>query len=82
MVTMDFIKSNLSAVGAFLLGAGIISIVLAILFHFNIASIEVRLLLWIDMWGEEIGWLIRMGVTALGAALFFFGKKSAVNDSE
>ena len=30
--------------------------------------------MWIDIWGENTGWAIRIGMIALGAVLFFIGK--------
>ena len=37
----------------------------------NTFGYEFYLLMWIDMWGETIGWVIRGGLTALGAAIYF-----------
>jgi len=45
--------------------AGLASIVL----HFM--DMNLRILMWIDMWGETIGWLIRGALLVGGAALFF-----------
>jgi len=67
---MDLIKSKLSSIGAFFAAAGAFSIILNILYVFNIANFEVRILMWIDSWGTTIGWAIRIGITIAGAALY------------
>ena len=52
--------------GGLLLGAmGIMSIILSI-FNYNI-----RLLAWVDLWGNTMGWVIRIGLIVVGGALFF-----------
>ena len=35
----------------------------------SFTNYELRLLLWIDLWGTGIGWLIRLGLLALGTGL-------------
>jgi len=35
----------------------------------SFTNYELRLLLWIDLWGTGIGWLIRIGLVALGLGL-------------
>nr|WP_199099758.1 hypothetical protein [Gaetbulibacter sp. 4G1] len=45
---------------------GILSAVLSI-FNYNL-----RLLAWIDIWGNAIGWIIRILLILGGGALFFF----------
>lgn len=67
---MDLIKSKLSSIGAFFAAAGAFSIILNILYIFNIANFEVRILMWIDNWGTAIGWAIRVGITITGAVLY------------
>ncbi len=52
--------------GSLLLFFGIGSIVL------NLVGYEFSLLMWIDMWGETVGWAIRGGMIVVGGALFFF----------
>ncbi len=79
---MDFIKSKLSAVGAFLAGVGLLSIILNILYVFHIASLEVRILMWIDNWGTKVGWVIRIGITVAGAALYLIGNISGKSSQE
>jgi hypothetical protein len=52
--------------GGLLIGAmGIMSIVLSI-FDYN-----VRLLAWVDLWGNTMGWVIRILLIVVGGALFF-----------
>ncbi|QLG45318.1 hypothetical protein [Costertonia aggregata] len=58
-------KKQLSGIGSFMALAGIISTALSF-FNYNL-----RLLTWIDMWGETVGWIIRIGLIVVGAALFF-----------
>ncbi|WP_291869358.1 hypothetical protein [Maribacter sp.] len=63
---MDQIKSKLGH-GGLLLGAmGIISILLSI-FNYNI-----RLLAWVDLWGNTMGWVIRILLIVGGGALYWF----------
>ena len=62
---MDFIKNKLSSIGAVLALFGLASTVLYFL-DFNL-----RLLMWIDNWGETTGWIIRIGLIILGAILYF-----------
>jgi hypothetical protein len=31
------------------------------------------LLMWVDMWGPEMGWVLRGGVAALGVVMAIFG---------
>lgn len=57
---------NMRQFGVYFIIAGIGSILLS-LFDMNF-----RLLMWIDMWGEAIGWAIRIGFIAIGAAILMF----------
>ena len=45
--------------------AGLASIVLLFM------DMNLRILMWIDMWGETTGWIIRIGLLIGGALLFF-----------
>tara|TARA_R110000751_G_scaffold214264_2_gene317750 strand:- start:425 stop:637 length:213 start_codon:yes stop_codon:yes gene_type:complete len=68
---MDIIKSKLGKGGLLLAALGIMSIVLSF-FNYNI-----RLLSWIDIWGNTMGWIIRILLIAGGGALFFlFGNEN------
>jgi len=73
---MKAIKSKLSSLGAFVAGAGAISIILNLLSIFEIVNFEVRILMWIDLWGTTIGWAIRIGLTVVGAAMFVLFSQS------
>lgn len=37
----------------------------------SLIGYNLRLLMWIDMWGEGVGWGIRIGLVLLGGLLFF-----------
>lgn len=63
------------SIGSLLLFLGAGSVVL----HF--IGYEFRLLMWIDNWGETIGWIIRGTMIAAGGAIMFF-TKSKKEDSE
>ena len=63
---MENIKSKLGKGGILLAAMGIMSIVLSI-FNYNI-----RLLAWVDAWGNTMGWIIRILLILGGGALYFF----------
>ncbi|MDB2462733.1 hypothetical protein N9W61_01350 [Algibacter sp.] len=63
---MENITSKLGNGGLLLAAMGIISAILSI-FNYNI-----RLLAWVDLWGNTIGWIIRIALVIFGGALFFF----------
>ena len=63
---MENIKSKLGKGGILLAAMGIMSIVLSI-FNYNI-----RLLAWVDLWGNTMGWIIRILLILGGGALYFF----------
>ena len=52
-------------IGMYMAIAGIASIALQFMGR------NLSLLIWIDMWGETVGWLIRGGLVVGGALLFF-----------
>ena len=62
---MENIKAKLGKAGLVMAALGIMSIVLSI-FNYNI-----RLLAWIDIWGNTMGWIIRGALILAGGALFF-----------
>ena len=39
-------------------------------------NLQLRLLSWIDMWGETVSWAIKIGLIVIGAILFFMGNKA------
>lgn len=51
--------------GRLLLLYGLLSIVLKLW----MPGVHFLLLIWIENWGQPIGWVIRIGITAVGAAL-------------
>ena len=62
---MEKIKEKLGKVGLLIAALGIMSIVLSI-FNYNI-----RLLAWVDFWGNTMGWVIRALLILVGGGLFF-----------
>lgn len=63
---MENIKSKIGAGGLLLAAMGIMSIVLSI-FNYNI-----RLLAWVDVWGNAMGWVIRALLILGGGLLYLF----------
>lgn len=57
-------------IGSTLLILGVGSIAL------NFFDYEFRPLMWVDMWGETIGWAIRGAVIVAGAGMFFIGGRA------
>ncbi len=62
--------------GIYLMIFGIGSIILSFL------DLNFRLLLWIDAWGLTTGWIIRIGLTAVGLVLFSLAKDKKVVESQ
>lgn len=56
---------KLRSVAGLVAVAGVFSIVLAAIGY------NLKVLLWIDMWGEGVGWAIRVALLVGGAAAFF-----------
>ncbi|BDD09498.1 hypothetical protein FUAX_19300 [Fulvitalea axinellae] len=73
---MNLIKDKLPQIGGGLLLMGLASSILAI-FNYNI-----RLLMWIDIWGAGIGWLLRILFIAAGAAILFFFNEDEENTTQ
>lgn len=63
---MKDLTAKLGKGGLILAALGIMSIVLSI-FNYNI-----RLLAWIDLWGETMGWVIRITLIIIGALVYYF----------
>jgi hypothetical protein len=59
----------MKSIGTYLMIFGAASILLYF-FEMNL-----RLLSWIDNWGATAGWIIRIGLIALGLILFIMGKR-------
>lgn len=66
----------MKSIGIYLLIAGVGSIVL------NQFGYEFSLLMWIDNWGETVGWAIRGGAIVVGGALMLLGMKQESSESE
>ncbi len=47
----------------------------------SLMDLNFKLLLWIDMWGETTGWIIRGGLAALGLLLMVAGKSQAAAEA-
>lgn len=62
-------------IGLYLMIGGVGSILL------NQIGYEFTLLMWIDSWGETVGWAIRGGAVAAGAALWFLGKRTEAQEA-
>lgn len=59
------LKSKLSGFGGAAALFGLVSIVLSF-FNYNL-----RILMWIDLWGETMGWVIRISLIVVGLAVYF-----------
>lgn len=68
---MDSMRPQLVRIGGFMATAGLLSIALQAI------GFELRILMWIDLMGPEIGWAIRFGLVIVGAALFAIGRFTA-----
>ena len=44
----------------------------------NFLGMEFKILMWIDNWGAEIGWGIRIGLAVVGAVLLVLGARQEV----
>ena len=57
--------------GGYLFFFGLGSIVL----HF--INMQFILLVWIDLWGENVAWAIRIGMTVVGGVLWLIGSRTS-----
>lgn len=74
---MDFLKEKAGSLGSLMAIVGIISSVLSF-FNYNL-----RILMWVDLWGTTVGWIIRIALIVVGAALFFmFGASSEESEEQ
>lgn len=58
----------MKTIGTYLAIFGVASI---ILYFFDM---QLKILMWIDEWGETTGWAIRIGLVVIGLVLFLVGK--------
>ncbi len=58
----------MSKIGSAIAILGVASIVLYFLDY------NLKILMWIDNWGDTMGWIIRVGLVVIGLALMVFGK--------
>jgi len=65
----------MNSIGLYMALAGVASVVL----HFM--NMNLRLLMWIDMWGPTVGWAIRIGLIVVGGALMFLGARGEEEES-
>ena len=73
---MDFIKSKLSSIGALMIVFAIASTILSF-FDYNL-----KILMWVDIWGTAVGWAIRVALIIVGGALLFLFNKSDDEEEE
>ena len=73
---MENIKFKLGKAGLLIAAMGIMSMLLSI-FNYNI-----RLLAWIDIWGNTMGWIISILLILIGGALFFLYGRDEEDDDE
>lgn len=66
----------MGTLGGYMMLFGIGSIVL------NMLEREFVILMWIDSWGTEVGWSIRIGMIVFGAILIGMQAMSARGDGE
>jgi len=64
------------SIGSFLILLGAGSAVLYFIGY------EFRYLMWIDNWGETVGWGIRGALVVVGGAMMFFDKPAADDSDE
>lgn len=73
---MKQLSAKIASLGAFMALAAVISSVLSFIGY------NLRVLRWIDMWGETTGWVIRGGLLVAGIALYFVFSKVSENPEE
>jgi len=58
----------MKSIGMYVAIAGILSAAM------SFVGYNLRILTWIDSWGEGTGWAIRIGLIVVGGALYFVGR--------
>lgn len=59
----------MKSIGGFLALAGVLSIAL----HF--IGWNLKILMWIDNWGSQVGWAIRIGLVVVGVIVYLVASK-------
>ncbi|MGH8110025.1 MAG: hypothetical protein ACREO1_15060 [Arenimonas sp.] len=59
----------MKSIGGYLFFFGLGSIIL------DFIDMQFMLLMWIDNWGTNVGWSIRIGMLVIGAGLWLLGNK-------
>lgn len=62
--------------GIYIVIFGIASIILPLF------DLQLKLLMWVDNWGETVSWAIKIGLIVIGAVLFFIGNNSEEEKKE
>ncbi|QDT66899.1 hypothetical protein [Calycomorphotria hydatis] len=65
----------MQTIGGYLFFFGLGSIVL------NLIGFEFILLMWIDNWGPQVGWGIRIGMIVVGGAMWLAGMITAQGET-
>ena len=65
---------KIGSLGGLMAFAGIASAILSFMDY------NLRLLMWVDMWGPTMGWVIRGGLVVGGVVLFIIGKAASSDD--
>lgn len=60
-------------IGGLLVLLGLGSIALKLLSMFDVLHLELKLLMWVETWGELPGWGIRAGFVVVGLLLLMLG---------
>lgn len=68
---MDMVRDKLSAIGGFLVFAGVVSSLLQLIGY------ELRILMVLNEAGPVVAWGVRIGLIVLGAVFFFMAPKKA-----
>ncbi len=58
-------RSKVASIGGIVALFGLVSMILSF-FNYNL-----KILLWIEAWGETVSWVIRVGLIVVGLALYF-----------
>lgn len=69
MDIIETVKAKLPSIGAGMAVMGIASTLLSF-FNYNL-----RLLMWIDLWGTSVGWIIRILLIVGGGAIYLLLNK-------